>query len=93
VLPPLEAMDEHMSNFYFHLKYANRIWKDNEGSDFPNLSAAKREAQLTARDILIEAIRSRVKTVPHTLVISDDEGRTVHILSIGAVLPAPLTKQ
>jgi hypothetical protein len=89
----LNQMGEHMPNFYFHLKYADRIWKDNEGSDFPNLSAAKREAQLTARDILIEAVRSRVKKVPHALVISDDEGRTVHTMPIGAVLPAPLTKQ
>jgi hypothetical protein len=82
-----------MPNFFFHLKYANRVWKDNEGLDFPNLSCAKREAQLAARDILIDAVKSRVKTVPHALIISDDEGRTLQTLPMGPVLSAPQTKQ
>jgi hypothetical protein len=86
-------MGEHMPNFYFHLKYSDRLWTDDEGLDFPNLSAAKREAEMTAREIVIEAIKSSVQTVPHAVVISDDEGRTLHIQPIGAVLPAPLQKQ
>jgi hypothetical protein len=55
VLPP-EPIGEHMPNFYFHLKYADRIWKDKEGSDFPNLPTAKRQAELTARNILISTV-------------------------------------
>ncbi|KRR03264.1 hypothetical protein CP49_15100 [Bradyrhizobium valentinum] len=56
--------------------------------DLPDLSAAKREAMLTARELLVEAIKSGKQTVPEAFVIADDEGRALDTISLAAVLPA-----
>lgn len=55
-------------------------------------AAAKREARLGAQDILIDAIKFGEKTVPESFVIADDTGKTLHTLSLAAVLPKPFKK-
>jgi hypothetical protein len=91
MLPP-DLSGEHMPNYYFHLKYTDRILTDDEGSEFPNLPAAKREAQSAVRDMLVEAIRFRHKRVPDALIVADVSGQTLHTLPLAAVLPQPLKK-
>jgi hypothetical protein len=78
--------------FFFHLQFSERLLKDDVGSDFPNLPAAKREARATARDMLVEAIKFKHKMVPDAVVIADSSGRTLHTLPLTAVLPEPLKK-
>jgi len=60
-----------MPVFYFHLQYTARLLRDDEGSEFPTLSAAKEEARTTARNMLIEAIKFEHKSVPDALLVSD----------------------
>jgi hypothetical protein len=81
-----------MPYFYFHLQYSHRLASADEAIELPNLAAAKREATLGARDILIEAIKFGKKRVPVAFVIADDTGKTVHTLSLAAVLPDPFKK-
>jgi hypothetical protein len=81
-----------MGRFYFHLRAGDELTSDDEGLDLPDLSAAKREAVLTARELLSEAIKSGKQTVPDAFVIADDEGRPLDIVSFAAVLPEPLKK-
>jgi hypothetical protein len=61
-----------MGRFYFHLRAGDELTSDDEGMDLPDLSAAKREAMLTARELLVEAIKSGKQTVPEAFVIADD---------------------
>ncbi|KRR08555.1 DUF6894 family protein [Bradyrhizobium valentinum] len=81
-----------MGRFYFHLSAGDELTSDDEGMDLPDLSAAKREAMLTARELLVEAIKSGKQTVPEAFVIADDEGRALDTISLAAVLPAPFNK-
>ena len=76
-----------MPVFYFHLQYNGGLSRDDEGSEFPTLSAAKEEARTTARNMLIEAIKFEHKSVPNALVVADDTGRTLHTLRFAAFLP------
>ena len=76
-----------MPVFYFHLQYNAGLSRDDEGSEFPTLSAAKEEARTTARNMLIEAIKFEHKSVPNALVVADDTGRTLHTLRFAAFLP------
>ena len=78
-----------MGRFYFHLRAGDELTSDDEGMDLPDLSAAKREAMLSARELLAEAIKSGKQTVPEAFVIADDEGRALDTISLAAVLPAP----
>jgi hypothetical protein len=81
-----------MGRFYFQLRAGDELTSDDEGMDLPDLSAAKREAMLTARELLVEAIKSGKQTVPEAFVIADDEGRALDTISLAAVLPAPFNK-
>jgi Domain of unknown function (DUF6894) len=81
-----------MGRFYFHLRAGDELISDDEGLDLPNLSAARREALLCARELLAEAIRSGKHTVPDVLVIADEEGRALDTVPFGAVLPDQLKR-
>ena len=81
-----------MGRFYFHLQARDEIVQDDEGSDFPDLSAARREAVLSARELLAEAIRSGNQKVPDAFVIADEDWRTLDTVLLAAVLPEQLKK-
>jgi hypothetical protein len=82
-----------MPCFYFHLRYGTRLSRDNEGLECPNLSAAKQDAEIAARDMLVEAIKHHHhERVPDAFEIVDDAGRTLHTLPFAAILPEPFKK-
>jgi hypothetical protein len=45
-----------MGRFYFHVRVSDELVTDEEGADFPDLAAARREAVLAAREVVAEAI-------------------------------------
>jgi hypothetical protein len=81
-----------MARFYFHLQEADKVHTDPEGTDLPDLSAARREALLAARDILSNAIKAGRAKVPDAFVIADAAGRKLDVVPLAAVLPEPLKK-
>jgi hypothetical protein len=52
-----------MGRFCFHLRAGDKLTPDDEGIDLPNFTAARREAVLSARELLAEAIRSGKRKV------------------------------
>ena len=76
-----------MRRFYFHIRENDKLATDDEGVDLPDLAAARREAELSAREMLADAIKSGKESVPDAFVIADEEGRTLETLSLSAVLP------
>jgi hypothetical protein len=88
------ALDEEreMVRFYFHLKDGDQLMTDEEGSDLPDLSAAKREAELAAREFLAEAIKAGRSQVPESFVIADDAGRELGTVALADVLPQRFRK-
>ena len=79
-----------MATFYFHLKQGDELVIDEEGSNLPDLTAARHEALQSARELLCSAIRAGASVVPDAIVVVDQEGRTVDSLRLVAVLPPAL---
>ena len=46
-----------MGHFYFHVRSGDHVIPDDQGRDLPDVSAARREAILSARELWAEAIR------------------------------------
>jgi hypothetical protein len=82
-----------MEHFYFHLRAGDQLIPDVQGQDLPDVSAARREAILSAREILAGAIRAGQAMVPDAFVISDEAGRALDTVPLAEVLPEPLKKQ
>jgi len=80
-------MEIVVARFYFHLHADDELLIDDEGQDWPDLSAARREAELAARELLAEAIRAGKERVPEGFVIADEAGRALDIVLLAAVLP------
>src|SRR3954453_18387094 len=79
-----------MGRFYFHLREGDTLIPDDEGQDLPDVSVALREAMLTARDLLAEAIMAGKDEVPDAVVIGDEAGRPVETFPVAVVLPKHL---
>jgi hypothetical protein len=79
-----------MGRFYFHQRAGHRLIPDVEGLDLPDVSAARREAILSAREILAAAIRTGQAKVPDAFVISDEAGRALDAVPLAEVLPEAL---
>ncbi len=85
-------MEIALAHFYFHLRADGELRTDDEGQDLPDLSAARREAEQAALELLAEAIRAGKERVPEGLVIADEAGRALDTVLLAAVLPKFLKK-
>ena len=80
-----------MGRFYFHVRVGNKLVADEEGQDFPDVFAARREAIRSARELLADAIKSGRARVPEAFVITDKTG-ALDTVALAAVLREPLRK-
>jgi hypothetical protein len=81
-----------MTRFYFHLSEGDQLVTDDQGLELPDFSAAQREAELAAREVLAEAIKSGKPEVAEAFVIADEAGRELGTVPLATVLPRPLKK-
>jgi hypothetical protein len=79
-----------MATFHFHIQEQGRLIVDEEGSELPDLAAARHEALNTAREMLIEALRFGVEEVPDALLIGDRTGQPIERVPLSSVLPKAL---
>ena len=61
-----------MARYYFHFKSGDTVETDEEGLELADLSAVAREADLSARELMADAIKARKPNVPEALVITDE---------------------
>jgi hypothetical protein len=66
-----------MPRFYFHIIQGGERIEDTEGSDLPNLAAARIEAIDSAREIAAHHARQGHYPDGQVFEISDDEGKIV----------------
>jgi hypothetical protein len=78
-----------MPRYYFHLRNHHETI-DEEGCDFADEEAARKEALATARELLADAIRRGENYPPEQIVIADATGREVATVNIKDVLPGYL---
>ena len=63
---------------------------DPEGTHLPDLEAARREALLSAREMLAKWIACGVEDIPTSIVISDEAGNVLAVVHMREVLPRAL---
>lgn len=82
-----------MGRFYFHLRTGERVIADDEGDDLADVSAARSEALLVARDLLANAIKAGKDQVPEAVVIADERGEQIAVVPLSTVLPRALKQR
>jgi hypothetical protein len=78
--------------FFFHIRRDGELVLDDQGTELPDIAAARREAEQAARELLAEAIKAGYDTVPEAFVIADEHARPVETLPLVAALPKFLKK-
>jgi hypothetical protein len=61
-----------MPRFFLHIRDGTVLVEDEEGSDFPNVEAACREAVLAAREILASKLVAGEEVDGQTFEITDE---------------------
>jgi hypothetical protein len=65
-----------MPVFHFNSLTGDMFLPDPEGEELPNLAAAREAAEITARETLIEAVRTG-DIAPDCIQVTDSEGHEV----------------
>jgi hypothetical protein len=79
-----------MPRFYLHLHDGKSRVEDPEGSDLPDLAAARQEALASARQLWAAAIIAQDDLTSHHFEITDAAGTLLLILWFSDALPPAL---
>ncbi len=77
-----------MPRYYFHIRNADDVALDEEGTDLPELNAAHREALAPAGELLAKAIKEGKNVVPESIVIADANGQELMSVPLKHALPS-----
>jgi hypothetical protein len=75
-----------MPRYFLHIRDGDRYIADDEGSDLPDLDAARAEAVLGAREIMAEKLRAGEVLNGETIEITDAEGVVLEVVTFRSVL-------
>ena len=76
-----------MPRYFLHI---DELDTDPDGTELPDLEAARREAVLSAREMLAEWIILGADDIPTRIVITDEEGSLLSVVHFRDVLPRAL---
>lgn len=76
-----------MPRFHFNSLTGDLFLPDPEGEELPNLAAVLDVAEKSAREALIEAVRTG-DTAPDCILVTDDEGEEVATVVLKNLLDA-----
>jgi hypothetical protein len=79
-----------MPRFYLHLHDGKGRIEDPEGSDLPDLAAAREEALASARQLWAAAIIAQDDLTSHRFEVTDVAGALLLSLAFNEALPAAL---
>jgi hypothetical protein len=65
-----------VQRYFFHV-YDDVIAEDEEGTELPNLAAARLKALIGARDLMCEQLRHGYLVLSHWIDVTDEKGETV----------------
>jgi hypothetical protein len=65
-----------MARYFFHL-HEDAVFRDEEGSEFPDLDAARENALRSAREMACAEVMEGQLVLSHSIEIVDDSGRQV----------------
>jgi hypothetical protein len=73
-----------MPHYFFHIRNDDELIRDEEGTDLPDLSAARKEAALTAHSLVTEAAES-AEPWDHAAIEIWDESHLVEVVQLGVL--------
>ena len=80
-----------MGRYYFHLKRVDqRILWDEEGSELPDLEAARAEALQAARALVADAILMGCDVETQAILVMDEQGQELNHIPLRMVMPKSL---
>ncbi len=80
-----------MPRFFINFQTGDLIAKDDEGQDYPGLEEARSAALASARELLADNIRSASRNALDAVIITDESGVEVMMISAKDVLPKSWT--
>jgi Domain of unknown function (DUF6894) len=82
-----------MNYYYLHLRdFRGELIEDEEGSDFPSVSAARDRAITSLRELMGEAIKHGHDVEIEAVVVGDERGNHVTTVPLAAALPEVIVK-
>jgi len=72
--------------YFFNVRDREGLVCDKEGSELPNLEAARREARLSARDFAVDDLRAGRPVAERQIEITDSAGHMLEMMQARAVL-------
>jgi hypothetical protein len=79
-----------MPRFYFHIRTDGSLSPDDEGENFPDLAAARKNASEAVREIVAGKIRADSDDIPDAVVIANKAGKELATVKMKDVLPRKL---
>jgi hypothetical protein len=79
-----------MKHYFLNIKLGKNLVKDELGSELPNLEAARGRALQSARELLVEAIRSGQDGNAEAVLVMDDQGQTLDCVHLTDLIPKNL---
>jgi hypothetical protein len=83
---PFRGQEEDMPRYYFHIRDGENRVEDEEGTEVPDLEAAKSEARASARDLAIDEIRNQRPIDGRKVEIADAEGQTLAVIAVREII-------
>lgn len=72
--------------YFFHVREADQVIRDQEGSELADLAAARHEAWLSACDLALEDIRHGGPVRIREIQIADDKGNVIAVVPVLDIL-------
>jgi hypothetical protein len=72
--------------YHFHIRDAEGLIPDEEGSELANLEAARAEARASAQDLVANDLRSGWATPERRIEIADERGAVLDFVRIAVIL-------
>ena len=76
-----------MARYFFHIRDEDRLVRDEEGMELPNLDAARKEAVVSAHSIVAEAIGGD-EPLDHVAIEIWDETQLLDVVQLAVLLTA-----
>jgi hypothetical protein len=83
---------DQMPRYYFHIRNADDMARDEEGTDLPDLDSARKAALACARELSAIADNEGADRMRESISITDASGREVATVDIRDVLPRSLSE-
>jgi hypothetical protein len=77
-----------MPRYYFHILSQGQRVEDEEGTDLPDLDAARKEAITSAADLIADYSRSAAGLLPQSdaIEIADADGKQLAVIPLADIL-------